>query len=268
MGTHLPTVPSSPIYHDKGNPASWNNSCFEQFTLSSCKGTQKHARAWRHRLTTAWLLHFSPGPDVCKTGCLLPLQLSQASVFFRFVADEDRLGKRDVLVVSFQSDLCNSWGRLFALPDTSFQVSHFCLSVPQLCRTQTQCFSLLKETEGSIASPGHRWKLPEPIILLHKLLQHLRFVGFGDFCLFACFGTTDIHLPSDPEPLAIPLEQHSPRAGTIHVETWQSWWRQPWKISSTLNCWILAAAGWDVQVQQRQSYAQSKGKAQGKWFIF
>lgn len=32
--------------------------------------------------------------------------------------------------------------------------------------------------------------------------------------LFACFGTTNIHLPSDSEPLAIPLKQDGHRAGS------------------------------------------------------
>lgn len=178
---------------------------------SSCSPLARAHRSMHAHTGTAGLFCFSPGPGVCKPDCLL--QLSQAWMFLRFVTDEDRLSKRDVLVVCFQSNLWNSWGWFLALPDTSFLVSHFSLSVTQLCRTQTQCFSLPKGMEGSMASPGHRWKLTEPIVPLHKLLQHLGFVGFGDFCLFACFGTTDIHLPSDPEPLAIPLEQHGQRAG-------------------------------------------------------
>lgn len=42
MGTHFPTVPQSPIYHDKSIPASQNNPCFEHIPLSSYTGTQKH----------------------------------------------------------------------------------------------------------------------------------------------------------------------------------------------------------------------------------
>lgn len=121
----------------------------------------------------------------------------------------DRWSKRDVLVVWFQPDLWNSWGWLLASPDTSFQASHFSLSVSQLYRTQTQCFFLPQEMEGSIASPGHRWSCQSPSSCY---INYCSIWGLGDFgWLFWHHWHTSAFGSWAP---GHPLKQHGQRAGS------------------------------------------------------